>query len=451
EISQTVTLELGGPINSVFAAFDPNPIGVASIGQVHAATLPDGSEVVVKVRKPGVVDQVQEDLEILYNLAAMASKRWDVAKQYDMSRLVQEFSDALRAELDYVAEGKNIEHFAQLFRNTPEVHIPKIYWEYSTPRMITMEHIKGVRLADAAEINIAGVDRNTLAERGVRIWLKMIFENGFFHADPHPGNLVLEPNGRLGLIDFGMVGTIDEQVRDSLLEAVRAVADQDADKSLDALEDMDAISRVSSREALRRDLLQVVGRYQRLSVDEVRVGFLLDEIFAMVRQHRLQLPTNVFLLLKTLAMAEGVGTRLDPDFDMVSVLKPYAEKEVRKKYSFGQIASRIKATSADALMLGLELPKRLRRIARSVERQEFRIAMEPVGVDPYLRRLEKLANRLALAIITGSLIAGLAVLTSVYRPAGENTWVGIIFALGLIVAISLGGYLAWSILRSQWR
>ena len=204
EIVQALVTELGQPLENAFATFDTKPLAAASIGQAHAATLPDGTEVVVKIRRPGVMEQVAEDLEILRHLAATATRHWDFATRYDLIGLAQEFAETLRSELDYIREGQSAERFAENFANDPRIHIPRVFWATTTPRVLTLERIRGTKINDLAGLDEQGINRRALAEYATNAILKMVCEDGFFHADPHPGNFFIEADGRIGLIDFGM-------------------------------------------------------------------------------------------------------------------------------------------------------------------------------------------------------------------------------------------------------
>lgn len=449
ELKGVVAEELGRPIDEAFTSFDPNPLAAGSIGQVHLAIMRGGVEVVVKIRRPGVVEQVEEDLEILQDLAAAAARRWELAEQYDVVGLAAEFADTLRAELDYIREGRNADHFARLFRNEPGIHIPRIFWEATTPQVITMERIKGIKVSELSALDAARIDRKELAHRASNMLLRMVFEDGFFHADPHPGNIFIEPDGRIGLIDFGMVGAIDEHTGEQLEELLQAVASQDTERLVDALLDMGVIRGVTSRELLQRDLRHLLSSYYGRPIGEVRVGQLLDDVFAMVRRHHMRLPSNTFLLLKTLVMSEGIGVQLDPSFNLTTALGPYARKLLLRRYSPAHWAHRLRRASEDMAWLGVELPSRLRRIVKSAERGDMEVRMRPVGLEPSMRQLERLANRLVIGVLAAAFINGLAVLLSVYRPFSDLPWVGVIFGLGFASVTVLGAYLLWSMLRSR--
>lgn len=450
-IRDTLLAELGRPVEEVFATFDFQPLAAGSIGQAHAATLADGADVVVKVRRPGVVEQVEQDLDILQRLAATAARRWELADRYDVVGLAREFAETLRAELDYIGEGRNAERFAANFAGNPDIHIPRVFWEATTACVITLERIRGVKISDTAGLDAAGIDRPALARRAARAFLKMVFEDGFFHADPHPGNFFIEPDGRIGLIDFGMVGIVDERTRDQLATLLLAIAGEDADQMAEAMLELGAVRGRVDRELLGRDLAHLLSRYAGLPVGELAVGVIVGEALAVVRRHHLQLPPNLALLLKAVVMTEGLAAQLDPDFRLGAVLAPYAEQFVLRRYAPGRLARRLGRSGLDALRLGTELPGQVRRLLTDIERGALSVGMRPEGFEPLLDRAERLANRLALSILTAAFVIGLAMLMTVYHPPGWRQWMGPMFALGFAIATVLGVYLVWSILRSRRR
>ncbi|HEU4388911.1 MAG TPA: AarF/UbiB family protein, partial [Blastocatellia bacterium] len=238
EVMERIEEELGRPADRAFAEFDPLPLAAASIGQAHAARLHDGTEVVVKIRRPGVVEQVEEDLEILESLAAAAARRWEMADRYDVVGLAQEFAQTLRAELDYIREGRNAEQFATNFEGDRAVHIPRIFWETTTSRVLTIERIRGIKIGELQHITGRMIDRRRVAGQAARVILDMVFRDGFFHADPHPGNFFIEPDGRIGLIDFGMTGTVDESTQEHLADLLVAITAQDSERLVDVLLDL---------------------------------------------------------------------------------------------------------------------------------------------------------------------------------------------------------------------
>ena len=447
-VEEVLVTELGQPIEAAFVSFDPAPLAAASIGQAHTASLPDGTEVVVKVRRPGVVEQIEEDLEILQNLAAAASRRWELADQYDLVGVAQEFAQTLRAELDYIREGRSAERFAASFADDADVHIPRVLWETTTARVLTLERVRGIKINDLAALDADGIERAALAERAAGIVLKMVFEDGFFHADPHPGNFFVETGGRIGLIDFGMVGTVDERTQEQLVRLLLAITSQDADRLVDAFLDLGVARQRVDRGLLRQDLEHLVSRYYGRPLGEIALASLLNDSLDVVRRHRLQLPPNLMLLLKTAIMCEGLAAQLDPSFRLTRVLVPYAERLMLRQYSPLLWGRRLGKASLDAAQLGVELPGHVRRLIADLERGSLEVGMRPTGFEPLVRRFERLANRITLGILAAAFINGLAILMSVYHPQGWEQWAGVVFAVGFVLAGVLGVYLVWSILRS---
>jgi len=407
-IKNRISEELKRPFDEIFRSFDPVPLGVASIGQAHAATLHDGAEVVVKVRKPGVVEQVSEDLDILRQMAARAEQRGSQNYQYNLNGLIEEISDTINAELDYVREGRSAEHFARFFQDDKSIHIPRVFWEYTTSRVIVLERIKGIGILDVPALQKAGFDLKELSRRAVDIWLKMVFENAVFHADPHPGNLFVEPDGHLGLIDFGMVGFIDDEIRDQLGTAVKAILDRDVDVLVETLIDMGAVAPVGSRDSLRADLKHVMGHYPQMA--DFYLATNLSELFSVVRRNGVQFPANTFLLLKMMSMVQSLGKGLDPDFDFFNMLQPHVESIFDRRYSLSATVKRFPGALADLAVFGAGLPRRIIRIVRSVERGELHIRTDVLGLDRQLNQLERIVKFLVIGMIGAAFLLGATIL-----------------------------------------
>ena len=450
-VRQAVSAELGMPLEAAFASFDLIPLASASIGQAHAATLRDGTEVVVKVRRPGVVEQVDVDLEILQNLAVMASRRWELANQYDLPGLASEYAQTLRDELDYLREGRNAERFAANFAHDRNIHIPRVFWELTTSRVLTLERVRGIKINDLAALDAAHIDRRALAQRATDLILHMVFEDGFFHADPHPGNFFVETGGRIGLIDFGMVGTLDQRTREQLVGMLTAMTSQDADRLEAVLEELGVARQRIDRIALQRDLDHALRQYYGRQLADLNISAVLADILGIVRRYHLQLPTNMALLVKTIVMEEGLGVQLDPNFNLATVLAPYARRLLVREYSPLVWARRLGAASMDAARLGIDLPQQLRRIINDLERGALEVAARPVGLEPYLYQLERIANRIVFGILTAAFVIGLAMLLTTDRPHGFAQWAGVFFALGISAAMVFGIYLLWQLLRSERR
>lgn len=409
-VEALVVEELGGPLEQVFASFDLEPLAAASIGQAHAATLRDGAEVVVKVRRPGVVEQVEQDLEIVQNLAARAARHWDAAAEYDVVGIADDFARTLRAELDYLTEGRNADRFAANFTGDADVRVPKLYWETTTSRVLTLERIRGIKITDLDALEAAGVDRRELAERATRVTAKMIFEDGFFHGDPHPGNLFVQDGGRIGLIDFGMVGTIDDRLREQLGRVLIAFTRHDPDLLTDALLELGVSRHALDRGLLRDDVAGLLGRYEDVGIGELSIAQVIGEVLAIVRQHRLHLPRDLVLLLKVLVMDQGVAAELDPGFRLQDALTPYARRLMARELSPDVLVRRLQQAGAEAAQLGVELPQQLRHLLRAAEAGELRMRLHADDLEPLAAPIERAGKRIVAALLVSAAIEAAVVL-----------------------------------------
>ncbi|WP_238695426.1 ABC1 kinase family protein [Ornithinimicrobium flavum] len=303
-ILKALTEEVGDP--GVFDRFDDAPLASASIGQAHAASLA-GTEVVVKVRRPGAVETVRADLEILQNLAVTAARHSEVARGYDVVGIAQDFSTTLLAELDYLAEAHNAERFATNFADDPHVQIPAVFWETTTSRVLTLERVHGLKIDDVAALDAAGIDRRELAERATGVLCQMVFEDGFFHADPHPGNFFVAPDGSLGVIDFGMVGELDDALREQLIALLVPLLRGDLDRTTEAMLDLVGNPPGVDRQALRAGLAPLVGRFGGVPLADLALTGLITDVLALVRRHQLRLPTDLLFCSRCCSWPKGWG------------------------------------------------------------------------------------------------------------------------------------------------
>lgn len=442
DVIALIVQELGAAPEDVFANFDPKPLASASIGQAHSATLDDGTAVVVKVRRPGIVPMIETDLEILQNLAAQASRRWAAAADYNLVGLAAEFAESLRSELDYLREGRNAERFAQDFAGDPEVHIPRVFWATTTSRVLTLERVTGMKVTDADALTRAGIDRESLARRAAGIAVTMVFENGFFHADPHPGNLFIEADGRVGLIDFGMVGKIDEELRGQLGALLAALAATDVDRIAEALLDLAVSARPASVDRLRQDLSGFVSLYRGRRIGQVSIGPLLTRMLALLRTHHLQLPRDVPMLFKFCLMVESMGVGLDPEFNLGEFLQPYVQRWALNRFSPQVFARRLAASARDAAELAIDLPAKVQHLVDLIDRSGVEVHLREAEVETVMDRLEQIGNRLVAGMIAAAFIRGIGELATNSKRWG--TWEKPLMNVGIGASTALGAYLAWT-------
>ena len=446
-IRAVVRSELGAEPEETFASFDDRPLASASIGQAHAATLADGTPVVVKVRRPGAVSQVQVDLEILQNLATRATRAWEFARDFDAVGLVDEFAETIRAELDYLEEGRNAERFARDFQDDASVVIPRVYWEHTTSRVLTLERMSGMNVVDAAALDEAGVERDLVARRGADIVLKMIFEDRFFHADLHPGNLFIHGDGTIALIDFGMVGVIDEELRGHLSRLFIAMVRGDAELLTSAVIEVSVTSGSVDRLTLRDDLRPFVRRYRLQSVRQTPFARMMADLFAILRNNRVRLPREMILLFKALLLIEALATELDPDFRLGDALEPYAERLAWERLRASVMARRLARSSIDIGELALDLPRIVRRLVEAADTTGIQVHLRAAELEPLVGRAERIGNRLVAGMIGAALISGIGGLVASERR--WRSWEGTMVGAGLGAIGALGAYLTWTARRRR--
>jgi ubiquinone biosynthesis protein len=325
DVEATVTRALGGDTQSLFGGFTRAPLAAASIGQVHEARLVDGTDVVVKVRRPGVVAQIDVDLRLLRRAARLAA-RLRAARRFDPVGIAAEFGATLDAELHYVQEGQNAERIARELAGLSRVQVPAVVWDRTTDDVLTETRIVGAKIDDLATIDEYELDRRVVARDFADAYLTMVFVHRFFHADPHPGNVFVSPEGMIGFVDFGMVGSVDEQTGRGLAEVLGALVTTDAVTLARALLTLGIAGSVVDRAGLETDLAELLGTYRDRPLEDLRLAAVIADLMAVVRRRDLRLPSRIALLLKTVVMCEGVAAQLDPDFQLVPLLLPYAAR-----------------------------------------------------------------------------------------------------------------------------
>ncbi|MCC3274656.1 MULTISPECIES: ABC1 kinase family protein [unclassified Arthrobacter] len=449
-IHEELRQELDADPLEVFASFNTSVMASASIGQVYAASLRDGTQVVVKVRRPGIAEEVAQDLEILQNLANTASKHWEAARDYDVTGLMEEFASTLRGELDYLQEGRNADRFQLNFENNAAITIPVIYWDYTTSRVLTMERISGTKVTDTAALDAAGIDRPALARAATACEMQMVFDDGFFHADPHPGNLFVEPGGSVGLIDFGMVGEVDERLRNQLSGLFVGIVRQDPERMANALVRINASGVRVDRVKLRMDLGPLIRMYSGKDLHTAPVGNIITTGLGILRTHHIQLPREMALLLRMLIMTEGMGEVLDPDFRLGPVLGPYARRMARQQLNPVNYARRLGRAGTEVLELGAELPDQVRRLLNTLDFEGMEVHIRAEELLPLVIRLERVGNRMVAAIFASAFIRGVGEL-ALGDSSRWKSWQAPLMSAGLASTGALGGYIAWTSRRTRLR
>jgi ubiquinone biosynthesis protein len=448
-IQQRIEEEFGRPVTDMFSEFDPEPVGSASIGQVHRARLHSGEGVVVKVQRPGVRETVAEDLAILRQIARMASQRTEWGRYYDLEGQVEEFAFTLENELDYTREGQNADRFRQNFEDEPKLYIPKVYWELTTKGVITLEEIQGVKINDLAGLERAGVDRQRLAKKAVEILFREVFEHGFFHADPHPGNFVVMDDEVIGLMDFGMVGYLDRPTKDAFLRVAYAMTRGDADRLVDAMIMLGIAGGHVRREALKRDFDHLIFRIRGRPLSELVAAEMVREVMTVAFRHHLRLPSNLSMLMKVISMSEGLGASLDPDFRLFEFAAPFMRRYWLSVRSPLRLGARFVEELVDQADLAVGMPRRLTRLVAALERGELDMSVHSDELGRGLQRVQGSIDRLTISVLVGSLMlgAGFLVVTSHLMAFGEHTaWV---FVALFLVSVGIAAVLLYAMWRSR--
>ena len=429
-VRAVIEVELEAPLEELFASFDSEPAAAASLGQVHWATLHDGTEVAVKVQRPDARRQVEIDIDIALTQARWVAEHTDIFGNLDIVAISEEFADAVRQELDYSKEARNAERLWRAVLEDDTVAFPRVYWQDTTGRVLTLERLVGIRMNRIDLLDEAGMDRAELARRGINCFLRQMFEIGFFHADPHPGNYLALPDGRVGFTDFGRVGNISEESRERFVDLVWGAVNRDPRMATDTLVAMSGNPEVDEV-VLHREVARLIGKYHGLELGGIDFGELMRETLGLIRGHSLGVPSDFALLISTLGILEGVGTMLDPSFDFASVAKPFADKVVQQRLQPEVMLRKASGTLRHTLRVLEMLPDATERVLRRISRGEVRVSVRPTGYEQLLSDLHELVNRLAFALVVAALVIGFSTLLSV---TGAPPWVRFVGEVGMVLA-----------------
>jgi ubiquinone biosynthesis protein len=441
--------ELGAPVEEVFEAFDPVPLGSASIGQVHRAVLRGGDVVAIKVRRPEAPARVESDLRLMREFADFLDRRFGRRIFIDVRALVAEFEGVIRRELDYASEAENARRFAANFADTPVV-IPEIYLDLSTSKVLTMEYVEGTRFHDIRPLLLTPSERRRVASMGADAIFRMAFEDGFFHGDPHPGNLILTPDGSLALLDFGMVGYMSRGDIEALSKLFIAVVQRDAAAALRALEMLGVRYATEIRGDLVRDLREFLNKYSGLSVGEITLGQALSELIALARRYRMRVPPVFPLLTKALVTAEGLARSIDPTINVYEVARPYARRLLAERYSPEALVGTARERALEYAGYVEDYPEQLRQLLSELADGELEVQLRHGGLNQLIGSVDVLANRLVFAVVAGALLLG-SCLLGVFDKGGPQVpllGVPVVAFVGFTLSIVMASILLVIIFRS---
>ena len=438
--------DLGGEPEAVFAWFDTVPMAAASIAQVHRARLLDGTEVVVKIRRPGITDTIEADLRLLARLAAVVEAEMPTLKPYRPQQLVRELARSLRQELDLASECRNAERIAANLAELPWIVVPKVHWAHTSERVNVQDFIDGVPGPSLRQLDALGLDRQLLAQRGAQAVLKMIVEDGVFHADPHPGNVFYLEGNRIAFIDFGMIGRLTPRRRDELLQLLLGLVERQPQTVADVLLDWAGDDHHLNLSALESEIEAFVDQYHGSPLAALNLGQMLADVTTILREHHLGLPSDMALLIKAFITLEGMGRGLDPEFHMTSEALPLLKKVVRARYQPKVVANRAWQTFRRTLALAEQLPHDVSRLLRNARRGRLHVGIELAHLKRVGDQIDRAANRLTMALVIAALIIGSSIVMTVQ---GGPTLLGLP-AFGFLGFLSafVGGL---CLVRAIWR
>jgi ubiquinone biosynthesis protein len=449
DVRRVIEAELGNTLERLFTEFDPVPVAAASIGQVHAATLPNGRRVAVKVQRPGAARQVEADIVLLYQAASLARERIRALDFVDARQLVDEFARSIRKELDYRAEGRNAQLCHRQFSGSAHVRVPKVYWSYSGSGVLTLEWIDGVQIADLDLDAMTLEERRDIAYRITETWMTMIFRHGFFHADPHPANILVMPEtGTIGLIDFGSAGKLTDDDMSKLTGLLIDAANENIDQLPRRLADLGVRYPREREDELRAELRELYYRYYGSSLSEIDPIQAIREAFALIYSLNLRLPTRFLLLDRTIATLAAVGQELYPDFNVFEVARPYARDLMLERFTPERVARRARRELISYAQVLAEAPHQFHDFMEEIRDGQIEVGFVHKGLDALLAKSDTLVNRLVVAlVVVGGLIG--SSLIGIFAKTGPHLLgVNVLSIGGFIASAVLGAWLMWGVIRS---
>lgn len=441
--------EIGLDIDKVFKSFNDKPIGAASIGQVYEASLDSGEEVIIKIQRPNIESIIKSDLEILKSMA-IALKDFKKDIDIDLIQIVEEFQTQLMRELDYNFEALNAMKFRKIFAKSDDVYIPEVYEKYTTKRILVMEKIIGVKLSDVNKIKKLGWDTKAISEIGVRSLLKQVFEHGFFHADPHPGNIFILSQKTISYIDFGMIGIVDKKSLNLLNEIAIALVEKNVDRIIYILMEMDVVNTEVDMSAIRQDLLYLIHYYYDVPLEKISITDILNEVFRFLRKYKISIPAQLLTLAKTIITLEGTGRELNPDFSLSSMGHEFMKYYYVNKFNPQRVFMSSKHIAEEMLLDIKTIPKQMRVILRNIEKNNIKMQIEDVKFVSLEEKITDLTTQISLSLVLASIVVGSSLIIA-SPNINNNVWIRLTAFSGFFISFIIGLLLVIKIIRSQYR
>ncbi len=447
KVKEIIENELGGPVNQLFKHFDQKYYAAASIAQVHQAVTKSGEKVIIKIQRPKINRVIQSDMQILSDLANLIARRIPESEMYDPVGLIDEFNKWINRELDFFQEAKNIDRFRRNFSDDETVYVPKVYWNLSTDKILTMEYIDGISIHDLKELDRSGLNRRIIAQNGGNAVLKQIFKHGFFHGDPHSGNILVLDNNVIAPLDYGLMGRLDRETMEEIGDLLRGLIGKNTDRIIRVMDNLRMIRHEFDIRALKLDLSDFIDQYYQVPLSQIKFEQIINDASVLSTKYNIRLPQNLYLMIKALIVMESIGRNLDPDFDLVAMTKPYVQKLMVSKLDPKRLAQELTRMVEDYTDLIHAMPDNLKQILLKIRKGEFGINLHHLGLDQFIREMDKSTNRISFSLI----IAALIIASSLIIQFNQGPLIFGLSAFGLtgyVIAAVLGLWLVIAILRS---
>lgn len=435
--------ELLQSVEEIFIEIEKKPIASASIAQVHRAVLKNGDQVIIKVQRPQIKESIESDIDILRNLADLIERRFHEMTNYNISGIIEEFAISIRKELDFNIEAYNMERFHKNMSKDGNLYIPRLYKEYVTEKIIVLEEIRGVKINDIKGIEENNLDKKQIALNGANIILKQIFIDGFFHGDPHPGNIFVLEENRLCFLDFGIIGRLDDDTKSLICDLIISLYQKNASKIVKMFDDLGLIKGEINRSRLKIDISDLIDYYYDVSIKEINFKKLTEEIFRLIQQYKISIPQNLIMLIKVLVTLEGIGKTLYSEFNVTQEIRPFVE-ELLKQQSIYLKQFRKFTVSVDKLRM---LPERVEELLRKTNRDELKLTFVHKGLENLLYEIDRVSNRISFSVIIAALIVGSSLILQTSKGP-LILGIPLLGIVGFLIAAILGLGLVISILRS---
>jgi len=447
DVKKQIKESFGSYPDKLFASFDPVPFAAASLGQAHRAQLTTGENVVVKVQRPDMRKMIETDVDILYTLAQLANRYMHDIKIFDPISIIDEFSRVITKEIDFTYEAHNIDKFCKNFKESTTVQIPRVFWEYTKHKVITTEEITGIRMSDYLNQPHSDEEKKAVAANGADAILQQIFIDGFFHADPHPGNLFILPDNAAAFVDFGIVGRLDEDTRDVVVSLLIAVSTKNINGIIKALEMLGSVAEEHSLRDFKHDISDFVERFYDIPLKQIEISTILPQAIELMTRHKLKIPPQFHVMIKAIATIDGVARQLDPDFNTIAHTRPFVEKLVHERHDPKRIFKEVALYSSELLEILKVIPKDAYEIIKKIKTGTLKIEFEHQGLSKFIAEMDKSSNRISFSLVISALIIGSSLI--IMANKGPHVYgFPVLGILGFVFAGILGLALAIGVLRS---